>query len=336
MKRTFTNARQGSALRALFSAALIFCTSPAWAIDLARDDVREFINELSADENFDTAYLEMLLADSKVQQSILDAMSRPAEKVKPWHEYRAIFITPERIKAGVVFQQEHQETLDRIAADTGVPAEMILGIIGVESYYGRITGRHRVLDALATLGFDYPPRSKFFRSELGQAFLLAREEDLDLLELQGSYAGAMGPPQFIPSSYRHYAVDGDGDGRRDLIGNWQDIMASVANYFVAHKWQAGQPVATLATVGDSGPPSVNEGLKPQSTVGKLSDTGVFFPTELDRNTTADVWQLEGEDGDEYWVGYHNLYVITRYNRSIMYALAAWELGNAVTRAAEGT
>jgi membrane-bound lytic murein transglycosylase B len=327
MKRTFTNARQA---RALFSAALLSLSLPAWSIDLARDDVQEFISELGAAEGFDTAYLESMLADSEVQQSILDAMSRPAEKVKPWHEYRAIFITPERINAGVVFLEEHQETLARIEAETGVPAEMILGIIGVESYFGRITGRHRVLDALATLGFDYPPRSKFFRSELGQAFLLAREENMDLLELQGSYAGAMGPPQFIPSSYRHYAVDGDGDGRRDLLSNWQDIMASVANYFVAHKWQAGQPVASLATIEEQATPPINKGLKPQSTVGALSEAGVFFPTELDNDAVAGVWQLEGADGDEYWVGFRNLYVITRYNNSIMYALSAWELGNAIT------
>jgi len=329
MKRIFTTARPVHILCTLLSATLLLTPLTAWSIDLERDDVRTFITELNATEGIDTAYISATLADSKVQQSILDAMSRPAEKVKPWHEYRAIFITPERINAGVKFLDEHGESLARIEADTGVPKEMILGIIGVESYYGRITGSHRVLDALATLGFDYPPRAKFFRSELAQAFLLANEEDLNLLEVKGSYAGAMGPPQFIPSSYRAYSVDGDGDGRRDLLGNWQDIMASVANYFVAHKWQAGQPVAELGTVSDAQGVTPNEKLKPQSTVGALTDAGVYFQTELSRDTTADVWRLEGADGDEYWVGFRNLYVITRYNRSIMYALAAWELGNSV-------
>jgi len=306
----------------------------AWSIDVEQADVQAFIDEMSSKNGFDAAYVETILAESTIQQSILDAMSRPAEKVKPWYEYRAIFITPERIQAGVDFYAEHRDTLTRISAETGVPAEMILGIVGVESYYGRITGKHRVVDALATLGFAYPPRATFFRSELGQAFLLAREEDMDLATLMGSYAGAMGPPQFIPSSYRAYAVDGDGDGKRDLIGSWDDILASVANYFVAHKWQRDQPVATLGTIGDRSVEAVlNDDLKPQSTVRALSQAGVFFPTELNADAAAGVWQLEGEDGDEYWVGFDNLYVITRYNRSIMYALAAWELGVSVTHEA---
>jgi membrane-bound lytic murein transglycosylase B len=333
MKRNFTFA-QTVVLRMLLTAALLSPTH-AWSIDLDRADVREFINELAATDGFDPKYLEEVLADSAVQQSILDAMSRPAEKVKPWHEYRAIFITPERIQAGVEFYATHREFLHKLEADTGVPPAMVLGIVGVESYYGRITGRHRVLDALATLGFDYPPRSKFFRSELNQAFLLAREEQLDLLEIKGSYAGAMGPPQFIPSSYRNYAVDGDGDGRRDLLNNWQDVLASVANYFAVHRWEAGKPVAELGTLGaDAKDLPLNDGLKPQSTVGKLSAAGVFFPTELDNAAPAGLWQLEGADGDEYWVGFNNLYVITRYNRSVMYALAAWELGQSVVREAE--
>jgi membrane-bound lytic murein transglycosylase B len=333
MKWNFTPPQFSACLQIVFLAAALM-PSLSWAIDTEREDVRQFIDELTSEQNFDAQYVETILAGSAVQQSILDAMSRPAEKVKPWHEYRAIFITPERIQAGVTFYAEHKDTISRISNETGVPPEMILGIIGVESYYGRITGKHRVVDALATLGFAYPPRQTFFRSELGQAFLLAREEDMDLAELMGSYAGAMGPPQFIPSSYRAYAVDGDGDGKRDLIGSWDDILASVANYFVAHKWQRDKPVSTLATIGDDSVDAVlNEGLKPESTVQALSKAGVFFPTELSDDATAGVWQLEGENGPEYWVGFDNLYVITRYNRSIMYALAAWELGESVTREA---
>jgi len=333
MKWIFTPSQFSRCLQIIICSAALLPAS-AWAIDTEQEDVRQFIEKLTSEDGFDAEYVETILANSEVQQSILDAMSRPAEKVKPWHEYRAIFITPKRIQAGVVFFDEHRDSITRISEETGVPPEMILGIIGVESYYGRITGKHRVVDALATLGFAYPPRSTFFRSELGYAFLLAREEDMDLATLMGSYAGAMGPPQFIPSSYRAYAVDGDGDGKRDLIGSWDDILASVANYFVAHKWQRGKPVSTLATIGDQPvEATLNEGLKPQSTVGALSKAGVFFPTELDSEAAAGVWQLEGEDGDEYWVGFDNLYVITRYNRSIMYALAAWELGQAVTREA---
>jgi len=329
MKRIFRNAQ------ALRSQHLLLCVAfllpiTVSAIDTQRDDVQQFVDTLVTQDGFDRAYVEAMLADSEIQQSILDAMSRPAESVMLWHDYRDIFMTDERIAAGVEFYSEHEETLDRISSETGVPPQMILGIIGVESYFGRITGKHRVLDALATLGFDYPPRSKFFSSELNQAFMLAREEDIDLLELKGSYAGAIGPPQFIPSSYRAYAVDGDGDGRRDLANNWDDILASVANYFVAHKWRAGQPVAALATVKEGATDiPLNEGLKLQSTVGKLSSAGVYFPGELDDSAAAGVWRLDGKDGDEYWVGFDNLYVITRYNRSVMYALAAWELGDSI-------
>ena len=310
---------------------------PMWAsaIDVQRKDVQQFVAEIAANEQFDADYVRGILDRSEVQESILEAISRPAEKAKPWHEYRAIFITPERIKAGVQFYAKHDQTLARIERETGVPPEMVLGIIGVESYFGRFTGKHRVVDALVTLGFDYPPRASFFRSELGQAFLLSREEDMDIEELMGSYAGAIGPPQFIPSSYRNFAVDGDGDGKRDLINNWDDILASVANYFAVHKWQTGKPVAARATLSEAtGELSFNDGLKPQSTVGELSAAGVFFPAELDKETTADLWLLEGKTSPEYWVGFDNLYVITRYNRSIMYALAAWQLGSAIVQEAD--
>ena len=314
----------------ILCCAAVLLPLPAWSVDLARDDVQEFINTLATKENFDPAYLKSVLAESEVQQSIITAMTRPAEKAKPWHEYRAIFITPERVAAGVEFYTTHRETLDRISTETGVSQAMILGIIGVESYFGRITGNYRVVDALVTLGFDYPPRADFFRSELGQAFLLARDEQLNLLDLKGSYAGAMGPPQFIASSYRNFAVDGDGDGRRDLLNNWADIMASVANYFVVHKWQTGQQVAARATLGkDAGELPLNIELLPESTVGALSTAGVIFPAELPATAPAGLWQLEGKNETEYWVGFQNLYVITRYNRSIMYALATWELGEAI-------
>ena len=336
MKRIFS-ATQLSRVLSRLLVAIICLPCAAWAIDLEREDVRQFIDELTSENDFDQSYVESILADSVVQQSILDAMSRPAERVMPWHEYRAIFITPKRINAGVEFYAEHAETLAQIEADTGIPPAMILGIVGVESYFGRITGKNRVLDALVTLGFDYPKRSKFFRSELEQAFLLAREEDFDLLEIKGSYAGAMGPPQFIPSSYRAYAVDGDGDGRRDLLGNWDDILASVANYFAVHKWQAGKPVAAVATLGDdAAEPPLNDGLKLGSTVGALSEAGVFFPTTQAATDKAGLWELEGKEGSEYWVGFDNLYVITRYNRSVMYALAAWELGQSIVREADAT
>ncbi len=216
------------------------------------------------------------------------------------------------------------------SANTGVPISMIVGIVGVETYYGRITGSYRVIDALSTLGFDYPPRAKFFRNELKEFFLLTREEDLDIYEIKGSYAGAMGPPQFIPSSYRAYAVDGSEDGSRDLLTNWDDILNSVGNYFKRHRWHTGEDVAIRASLkpGTKALTSKNE-LKANKDLGQLRAMGLVFDSELPDSTVANLIVLEGETGPEYWIGLHNFYVITRYNHSVMYGLAAWQLGEAV-------
>jgi membrane-bound lytic murein transglycosylase B len=312
-------------------AVLILCAPSApFAMDVEREDVRRFMDDLSSNHNFDQAYLRSMLGQGQSKEKILEAISRPAERTKPWYEYRAIFLTPKRIDAGVDFWQEHSAQLRKISADTGVPEEIIAAIIGVETFYGRIVGGYRVLDALSTLAFDYPPRSKFFRSELEQFFLLAREEELDLISINGSYAGAMGPPQFIPSSYRHYAVDGDGDGSRDLLGNWDDILASVANYFVKNGWQPNQPVAVESTANaDIDAPVGKNRLKLDETVSSLAGRGLEFDTDLGASAPAQLISLEGEDGQELWVGFHNFYVITRYNRSAMYALAVYQLAEAL-------
>jgi len=323
----------GSSLRNLcLSAAAGIALLPAAAsgFDTGRADVEAFIGELSATHDFDADYVRSVLTGLRSQQSILDAISRPAERVRPWHEYREIFLTPARISGGVRFKQEHAERLARISGKTGVPPEVITAIIGVETFYGTRTGTHRVVEALATLAFDYPPRSAFFRSELMHLFQLSREENLPLTELKGSYAGAMGAPQFIASSYRAYAVDGDGDGRRDLFSNWDDIIASVANYFVAHRWQPGGPVAAPATLGNpAARPEGPNGLSMEETVGGLKAREVRFSTTLDSKAPAQLIRLDGKAGDEYWVGFHNFYVITRYNRSVMYALAVAELAEAI-------
>ena len=303
------------------------------ALDAERDDIREFIDELAVKHDFDQDYVRSILTQSETKQKILDAISRPAEKTRPWHEYRKIFITPKRINAGIEFMNEHADRLTRISTQTGVPAEIIAAIIGVETFYGRLTGSYRVIDALATLGFDYPPRAKFFRGQLKELFLLAREEQLELTELLGSYAGAMGPPQFIPSSYRAYAVDGDGDGRRDLLSNWDDILMSVANYFVENGWHAGTPVTVQGSSDKSFPvPTGKNSLKMTETVGSLANRGIKFDTDLESAEPALLISLEGEDGIEYWVGFHNFYVITRYNHSAMYALAVFQLSAALSQA----
>jgi membrane-bound lytic murein transglycosylase B len=308
---------------------LLLSAAPLPAINTDREDVRAFVAELRDRHGFDQATVEAALAGSETKQKILDAISRPAEKTKPWFEYRQIFITDERIAAGHEFIEEYRERLDRVAAATGVPAEMIAAIIGVETYYGRRTGSYRVLDSLSTLGFDYPPRAKFFRSELMEFFLLAREEGLGVGDVKGSYAGAMGPPQFIPSSYRAYAVDGDGDGQRDLLGNWDDVIASVANYFVAHRWAPGQPVAALASLDDPAAAPAKNKLKLNSTMGELRARGVSADPQVADDAKAMLMRFEAQDADEFWVGFQNFYVITRYNRSPMYALAVFQLSQAL-------
>jgi membrane-bound lytic murein transglycosylase B len=304
--------------------------TPAAALDLGRPEVRDFIADLVKQDGFDRGYVEGVLGTVESKQSILDAMSRPAEKVKPWYEYRDIFITAKRISGGVDFYREHEARLRRVAAETGVPAELITAIIGVETFYGTRTGSYRLVDSLSTLGFDYPPRAEFFRKQLRELFLLAREERLDVATLTGSYAGAMGPPQFIPSSYRSFAVDGSGDGQRDLISNWDDIIASVANYFVRHDWQSGQAVATRGNLKASGPrpPGGNE-LALRDTVASLQRQGVLFTTDLPASAPAMFFELEGREGPEHWVGFQNFYAITRYNRSVMYALAVYQLSTAI-------
>lgn len=286
--------------------------------------------ELVQKDAFDQAYVAAVFAGIESKQSILDAMSRPAEKVKPWFEYRNIFLTPRRISGGVDFFREHEAALRRITATTGVPGEVIVAILGVETFYGTRTGSYRAVDALATLGFDFPERSTFFRKELRELFLLAREEQLEVGALLGSYAGALGPPQFIPSSYRNFAVDGDRDGRRNLLNDWDDILASIANYFVRHDWQAGQPIATRAELArDAARPTGPTELALKDTVASLARQGVQFTTDLPATAPALLVTLQGEDGDEYWVGFQNYFAITRYNRSTMYALAVFQLSEAI-------
>jgi membrane-bound lytic murein transglycosylase B len=323
-------------IMAALGAAALAVPMTAAAIDIDRPEVREFIAELAAAHDIEAAEIERVLSQAEVQTSIIEAMERPAERTKPWHEYRDIFITEKRIDAGLAFWREHRDTIARISADTGVPPEILLGIIGVESYYGRITGRYRVIDALATLTFEYPPRAKFFRRELAEFIVLAREEKVDPLTALGSYAGAMGSPQFIPTSYRAYAVDSNGDGRRDLWNSWEDVIGSVANYFVVHKWRPGEEVTSRATLAERFAGAVPEknSLKADASVAALSNDGVVFATGLPGEASARLIAFEGAAGPEYWVGFHNFYVITRYNRSAMYAMAVWQLGSEIVAAAE--
>ncbi len=311
-------------------AALLSSVSPTYAVDLERPDVKVFMDMMVQEHDYDRETLQDILRQAEIKQKIVDSISRPAEGTLTWAEYRPIFMTKERIQAGAVFWHENRAALETVSSDTGVPIEIMVGIIGVETYFGRITGGHRVLDALATLSFAYPPRSKFFRSELEHFLLLVREEDMQATDAVGSYAGAMGRPQFMPSSYRAYAVDSTGDGKRDIWNNWTDVAGSIANYFLEHRWKTGEEVVALATTGTNwsgfSPRNI---LKPEDTVNSLSKKGVMFSTNLPNDDIAQLITLDGANGSEYWVGFHNFFVITRYNHSAMYALAVYQLGQEI-------
>ena len=269
-----------------------------------------------------------LLDKAKYQQSIIDAITRPAE-AKPWKDYRPIFLGNERITKGRAFLETHREALSQIEANTGVPAAIVVAILGVETSYGGNTGRYKVLDALYTLGFFHEPRATFFRGELAHAFALAQEESLDLATITGSYAGAMGWGQFIPSSYRAYSVDGDADGKRDLWNSLPDVFASVANYFKAHKWQAGEPVAVPA-VRAEGAEDFNPGsMEAKFSLLELAEKGYRPAEAIGHAVPATLLTLEGVNGPEYWITFNNFYVISRYNRSPLYSMAVFHLAQAI-------
>ena len=290
----------------------------------------EFVREMSERYGFEAERVSAILANAQRRDSILEAISRPAEKRLEWHEYRRIFMRDERIEQGVSFLRKHQEAFERAEREYGVPASIVAAIIGVETWYGTYKGKYRVLDALATLAFDYPPRSRFFRSELAQYLLMTREQGFDPMALTGSYAGAMGYGQFISSSYRHYALDFDGDDVADILTNPVDAIGSVANYFHAHRWQTGEPVAER--VSDSLPkssPLLTGELRPTLTVTDYQQAGIIPKMDVPGDAKARALRLVGDEGSELWLTYHNFYVITRYNHSHLYAMAVHQLAGAL-------
>jgi membrane-bound lytic murein transglycosylase B len=304
----------------------------AWsAADVAtRRDA--FVDRMVESHGFDREEIAAILADASIQQSALNSISRPAERVVPWYEYRQIFLTGERIEAGARFWLEHEALIASTSDRFGLEPEMILAIVGIESRFGERMGSYRVVDALSTLAFAYPPRADFFAGELESFLLIYAEEGPVVLDALGSYAGAMGAGQFIPSSYRAFAVDADADGRRDLWGNWNDILASVANYFAEHDWRPGEPVAVAAGQGTGPAVEPNNRLELDTSVALLRSAGYEFPDTLAGELPAMLVAVEGDaDSTAYWVGLHNFRVITRYNRSVKYALAAFELSAAIEK-----
>ena len=312
------------------AALLVLRAEPAAAIDIKRPEVKEFIAHLSKAYGFKKGALRKLLKSAASQPAIIDAMSKPAEKAKLWYEYRPIFLNERRIREGTEFWVAHRQALDQASIKSGVAPEYLAAILGVETYYGRLTGTYRVLDALVTLSFDYPPREKFFRDELEQYLLLTRDAHLDPKTLKGSYAGAMGAPQFMPSNYRRYAVDADANGRIDLWNDWPDVCASVGNYLKEHGWNTGEPVLEEATV-----PAEKAGdldgrkLALSETIASLEAKGVSFDTSLPPEAPAILIAADEPDGVHWRVGYNNFFVITRYNHSPLYAMAVYELATAM-------
>ena len=294
----------------------------------------EFAAQAASEYDLDQQEVISLLQNARFKQSIVDAISRPAE-AKPWYDYRPIFITDKRIRGGIEFWRENEQLIAQASEKFGVDPQFIVAIIGVETFYGRITGSYRVLDALATLSFYYPDtgndRSDFFSRELMNFLILGGEEDLPLDDVTGSYAGAMGLGQFMPSSYREYAVDLDGDGRRDLWSSLPDVIGSVANYLHRHGWEPDQPVTYPAVVASGANMDLvmKRDFKPKISSAEIAEAGFSSSVPVSGETLAAVARLEEEDGDRYFITFKNFYVITRYNRSPLYAMAVYELSEAI-------
>ena len=331
-----------SLLSVCWLAAVALGLSPVVRADYSQHPLAAgFVDEMVSEHGFTAAEINQWLAKAQKRQPILDAIARPAEKSKTWKEYRPIFIVPARIANGVTFWNENRTALARAEKEYGVPAEIIVAIIGVETNYGRNMGSWQVIDALTTLAFDYPPRAPFFRSELVNYFILTREQGHNPLEFKGSYAGAMGFGQFMPSSYRNFAVDFSGDGFTDIWNNPTDAIGSVANYFKKHGWQTGKPVVLPARLTRTREQvSVNESfnkvIPPVMSIRDWKKVGMAPTQKISPATPVISIEFDGANGLEYWFGLQNFYTITRYNRSPMYAMAVYDLSRDIKAAMKNT
>ncbi len=312
----------------------LFAGPLAFAVSLEKyPQLIELTERLSSRHGLDRERMNDWLGEAKIKPKIIEAMERPAEQL-PWHRYQALFVNNASINRGVQFIKTHAGTLARAEAQYGVPVEIITAIIGIETRYGTVTGSLRVLDSLVTLSMEYPRRSKFFLSELEHYLLLVARQGLDPLVVKGSYAGAIGVPQFMPSSYRRFAVDFDNDGKADLINSVADAIGSVANYLGEHRWHPGEPIVTrltdsAATVLD---PYVTRKLKANTPVATVSAAGVSLAEGIALDASVGVMRFDGALGKDHRLGYHNFFVITRYNRSQNYAMSVFELAERISRA----
>jgi membrane-bound lytic murein transglycosylase B len=313
--------------RLFVSLVFLSCSTVALAADLP--GIPQFIDEMVVKHQFNRDELVQTFQRAEYRPDVIAAITAPAT-IKPWVEYRAGFINSVRINGGVEFWKQYAETLQRAEQQYGVPQEIIIAVIGVETLYGRRAGKFRTLDALTTLAFDYPRRAEFFRSELAQYLLLAREQSFDLFAIQASYAGALGIPQFMPSSYRKYAVDFNGNGKVDILHEPEDAIGSVANYLKQYGWKTGEPVAQLTQVSAGVVPVIGPDSR---TVAAWQDAGIV-PVEKLQGVVPPAWLLDFtvETGKEYWLTYNNFRVITLYNNSNFYAMSVFQLASALRAA----
>ena len=321
-------------VKPMLVSVLLSCVSGASFADYRQHpEAQLFVQDMVQKHGFSAQEVNTWLAKAEKKQAILDAIARPAEKSKTWKEYRPIFIVPMRVTGGVNFWNSYQKELARAEKTYGVPAEIIVSIIGVETNYGKNTGSYYVVDALSTLAFDYPPRAPFFRAELENYFLLTREQKHDALLFKGSYAGAMGYGQFMPSSYRNFAVDFSGDGFTDIWNNPEDAIGSVANYFKKHGWQTGKQVVLAARLqGDRSLIKFNDIVPPNRPLKALRAQGLLPQKSMNSQQLVIPLEFDGAQGLEYWLGLPNFYTITRYNRSPMYAMAVYQLSQDIKAA----
>ncbi|RUR11732.1 lytic murein transglycosylase B [Legionella septentrionalis] len=312
----------------------LMCCSIAHADEslLKRKDVQRFVSDMVRHHGFDKRQLLAILREAQYQPQIIESMNKPFEK-KTWDVYKALFLTEERVQKGIEFWRMNQAALEKAQKRFGVPAHIIVAIIGVETLYGERQGNYRVLDALSTLAFYYPKRAEFFTKELKEYLLLCREQRVSVTEYKGSYAGAIGKPQFMPSSYRFYAVDFTGNGKRDLVNDDRDVIGSVANYFHKHGWIMNEGVAEPAIVNGSSYKQIQSNArKAEYDYSRIVAAGITPVVQAANHPhKVGLIELTTPEGQEFWLAYPNFYVITRYNTSPQYALVVYLLSQQLQR-----